>query len=249
MTQKNAPHAETQSKVRLVVQVIGGEEKHFCCPGCARTYQQAYETDMLDKVVTRTEKNTHSEDFSNGRIPLHDRRNVVRRFPQLPNRFSRYLGVKSAALALLQSADAFNITLNWSTRKRSSKTWTASVIMPGGRRQGRERSRTQAGRHAALNDHRRGSAMGIMLLTCQKFITCTRRDSLRMRMCAIFDIWPHSGDTVISVGGISFLKALWCSTRSTATMDPRGIGNSFAYSYSVDVTSSGSGEAYPDRSR
>ena len=41
-----------------VVQTIGGEEKHFCCPGCARTYQQAYENDLLDKVVTRTEKKT-----------------------------------------------------------------------------------------------------------------------------------------------------------------------------------------------
>ena len=34
-----------------VVAEIGGEEKHFCCQGCARVYQAAYENDMLNQVV------------------------------------------------------------------------------------------------------------------------------------------------------------------------------------------------------
>ena len=36
-----------------VVRVVGGDEKHFCCEGCARVYQMAYENDMLDDVLVK----------------------------------------------------------------------------------------------------------------------------------------------------------------------------------------------------
>jgi heavy metal translocating P-type ATPase len=36
-----------------VVQAFNDVEKHFCCQGCARVYQAAYENGMLDQVVTQ----------------------------------------------------------------------------------------------------------------------------------------------------------------------------------------------------
>ena len=36
-----------------VLQDFAGEEKHFCCQGCARIYQVAHENNMLDQVLTQ----------------------------------------------------------------------------------------------------------------------------------------------------------------------------------------------------
>ena len=39
-----------------VLQNFGGEEKHFCCQGCARIYQVAHENNMLDQVLTQPKR-------------------------------------------------------------------------------------------------------------------------------------------------------------------------------------------------
>ena len=38
-----------------VVRTIDGEERHFCCQGCARVYQAAHDNDMLDQVTSEPE--------------------------------------------------------------------------------------------------------------------------------------------------------------------------------------------------
>jgi heavy metal translocating P-type ATPase len=39
-----------------VIQILDGEEKHFCCQGCARVYQVAYENGMLKQVLGTVDK-------------------------------------------------------------------------------------------------------------------------------------------------------------------------------------------------
>ncbi len=44
-----------------VVRTFDGEEKHFCCPGCARVYQVARENDMLDQVLPESKRKASPE--------------------------------------------------------------------------------------------------------------------------------------------------------------------------------------------
>ena len=43
-----------------VVRAYDGEEKHFCCKGCARIYDIAKENDMLDEVIVQPEEKQES---------------------------------------------------------------------------------------------------------------------------------------------------------------------------------------------
>ena len=235
-----------------VVQTIGGEEKHFCCPGCARTYQQAYENDLLDKVVTRTEKKTpisqtifsHDE---NTRFTI-DGMWCAGCATAAEQVLRNTVGVKSADISF--AAERGRIQYD-------PKLVDPQIIL---------KDLDRLGYHARLVDDRAEKdaerkqdgtllqlitaaafGMQIMLLyltqlyhqyAAGQFATQNVRNLQYMA-------WLLA-TPVIFVGGISFLKGALRALRArTATMDTLvALGTLSAYSYSVYVTLTGSGEAY-----
>lgn len=237
-----------------VVQTIGGEEKHFCCQGCARTYQKAYENDLLDKVVTWTEK---KEPFSQN-IFSHDENTHF----TIDGMWCA--GCATAAEQVLRNTEGVRSADISFAAERGRIQYDPKIVDP----QIILKELDRLGYHARpVNDRaekeaeRKQEGTLLQLITAAAFgmqvmllyLTQLYHQYAAGQFAAHnvrnlqYLIWLLA-TPVMFVGGISFLKGAWRALRArTATMDTLvALGTLSAYSYSVYVTLTGSGEAYFD---
>ncbi len=238
-----------------VVQTFDGEEKHFCCQGCARVYQVAYENDMLDEVVVKPKSkkpsftNLISEPGKTAYFTLDGMwcagcavaaEQVLRSQPGVKNVDVSFAAERGRVqyepeqvdpAAVLQGLDALG--------------YRARLVADTGEEgAGRQQERTLLQLIVAM-----AFGMQVMFLYIEllypKYAAGQFADpeTRRIQYLAWLLATP-----VLVFGGSSFMRGAWRALRArTATMDTLvALGTLSAYAYSVYVTLTGSGEAYFD---
>ncbi len=237
-----------------VLQNIGGEEKHFCCQGCARTYQKAYENDLLDKVVSKAEKkkspaqNLFSHD-ENMRFTIGG---------------MWCAGCATAAEQVLRNTEGVKSADISFAAERGRIQYDPEMVDP----QVILKDLDRLGYHARpVNDPAEKEAERKQEGTLLQLITAAAfgMQVMLLYLTQLYHLYAAGqfasqnvrhlqyltwllATPVMFVGGISFLKGAWRALRArTATMDTLvALGTLSAYSYSVYVTLTGRGEAYFD---
>jgi heavy metal translocating P-type ATPase len=239
-----------------VVGRFDGEEKHFCCEGCARTYKQAHEQGMLaqvgedenlakrpsftDLVLDRGETAYFTMDgmWCAGCAVAAER--VLRQQPGIKDAdvsFAaergriRYDPAQTDLPALWQDLDR----LGYQARLLSD---------PGQRQADKQQERTLLQLIVAF-----AFGMQVMLLYIVQLYPLYaagdfNTDQVRRLQ---YLVWLLA-TPVLFIGGYSILRGAWRALRAkTATMDTLvALGTVAAYSYSVYITLTGSGEVYFD---
>ncbi|MEJ2301816.1 MAG: heavy metal translocating P-type ATPase metal-binding domain-containing protein [Anaerolineales bacterium] len=238
-----------------VVADFDGQEKHFCCKGCARVYEIARDNDMLDQVVVRPEKRRESiKDlvFEPGETAYFSvqgmwcagcasaAEQVLRRHP----------GVKSADVSFAAERgrlqyDPGQVDPDELLKDLDSLGYkTRNLLDPA----------------QAEIEHKQEHIL-IQLIAAAAF-------GMQVMLIYLVQLYPRyaAGDfsdpevhklqymiwvlatPILFVGGISFLKGAWRAIRArTATMDTLvALGTASAYIYSAYVTIQGQGEVYFD---
>ena len=238
-----------------VVQTFDGEEKHFCCQGCARVYQVAYENDLLAQVLPQPQ-------------PKHPAFTDVILDPGQTAYFSLdgmwCAGCAVAAEQVLRNRPGVKSVDVSFAAERGRIQYDPSLLDPAtvlkslDRLGYRARLLTEPGEQRAERQQERtllqlitAAAFGMQVMAVYiarlyalyaagQFATPEAR---RLQVLAWLLATP-----VLLFGGSSFLRGAWRALRArTATMDTLvALGTLSAYSYSVYVTLSGSGEAYFD---
>jgi heavy metal translocating P-type ATPase len=238
-----------------VVQILDGEEKRFCCEGCARVYQVAHESGLLDQVLPSFQPKRPAltelilEPGQTAYFSLEGMfcagcavaaENVLRHRPGVRSAdvsFAaergrlQYDPAQEEPTALLQDLDR----LGYRARLLSD-----AAEQRAGR--GQERTLLQLVTAAAFG-------MQVMLLYLARLYPLyaagqfAAPETRRLQILAWLLATP-----VLFVGGSSFLQGAWRALRArTATMDTLvALGSLSAYSYSIYVTLTGGGEAYFD---
>jgi heavy metal translocating P-type ATPase len=237
-----------------VVRNINGEEKHFCCEGCARAYQQAYENDMLDKVKPRQEKKSSlTQDIFSQDEDAHftvDGMWCAGCATAAERVLRNTEGVRSADISFAAERGR----IQYDPKLVDPQTLLKDLDRLGyhartiGDKAEKEAERKQEGTLLQLITAA-AFGMQIMLLYLTQLYhlyAAGQFSSQDVRKLQYF-VWALA-TPVLFVGGISFLKGAWRALRArTATMDTLvALGTLSAYSYSVYVTLTGSGEAYFD---
>jgi heavy metal translocating P-type ATPase len=238
-----------------VVQNFDGAEKHFCCQGCARVYQVAYENGMLDQVLPQLQpKRPAFADviLDPGQTAYFSldgmwcagcavaAEQVLRNQPGVKSvdvSFAAERGRIQYDPALLDPAAVL--------KDLDSLGYRARLLTdPGDQRAERQQEHTLLQLVTAA-----GFGMQVMLLYIVQLYPLyaagqvNAPDVRRLQVLAWLLATP-----VLLYGGSSFLRGAWRALRArTATMDTLvALGTLSAYSYSVYVTLTGSGEAYFD---
>jgi len=238
-----------------VLQDFAGEEKHFCCQGCARIYQVAHENNMLDQVLTQ---------------PKHKPLKFAEiRFKPGETAYFSIRGMWCAGCAvaaehvLKHQEGIRNVDVSFAA-ERGRIQYDPAVADPNSIL----RSLNGLGyRSSLLNDASDQSAERgrehtlYQLLTALAFgmqvmvfylellyplYAAGKSDTPDVRRLH-FIVWMLT-TPVFFYGGYSFLLGAWRALRArTATMDTLvAMGTLSAYSYSVYVTLSGKGLVYFD---
>jgi len=238
-----------------VVRDFEGEEKHFCCQGCARVYTIARENDMLDQVVARPEKRRESiKDlvFDPGETAYFSvqgmwcagcassAEQVLRRNP----------GVKSADVSFAAERGRLQYDPELVDPDELIKSLdslgykTHNLVDPTEQEieQKQEHTLIQLITAAAFG-------MQVMLIyLVQLYPRYASGEFIDPEVHKLqYMVWALA-TPILLVGGFSFLKGAWRAMRArTATMDTLvALGTLSAYSYSVYVTLQGQGEVYFD---
>lgn len=238
-----------------VVRDIGGEEKHFCCEGCARVYQLAYDNDMLGQILPpakpkrpgirdvllergETASFSLSGMWCSGCALAAEQ--MLRREP----------GVKMADVSFAAEMgriqyDPDRTDLDAVLRRLEGLGYNARLLSSPDQKQAerkQEKTFLQFLVAAAFG-------MQVMFLYIEQLYPLYaqgRFGSPDVRNIQ-YVTWLLA-TPVLLYGGNSFFRGAWQALRArTATMDTLvALGTLSAYLYSVYVTLTGSGEAYFD---
>jgi heavy metal translocating P-type ATPase len=237
-----------------VVRVFDGEEKHFCCQGCARVYQAAHENGMLDQVL-----GTASRPKVRGEAVLH------------PGESAHFAiqgmwcaGCATAAEQVLRNTEGVKSADISFAAERGRIQYDPRLVDPQvllkdldrlgyhartiGDKAEKEAERKQEGTLLQLITAAAfGMQVMLLYLTQLYHLYAAGQFSSQDVRKLQYLVWALA-TPVLFVGGISFLKGAWRALRArTATMDTLvALGTLSAYSYSVYMTLTGSGEAYFD---
>ncbi|MGD8404377.1 MAG: cation-translocating P-type ATPase [Anaerolineales bacterium] len=241
-------------KGQPVVQNIDGEEKKFCCGGCARAYQQASENDMLEKVKPKHEKRTSlAQDIFSADENTHFTIDGM-----------WCAGCATAAERVLRNTEGVKSADISFAAERGRIQYDPKLVDPQTLLKDLDRLGYHArtiGDKAEKDAERKQEGTLLQLITAAAFgmqvmlLYLTQlyhlyaagqfasQDVRRLQ----YLVWALA-TPVIFIGGISFLKGAWRALRArTATMDTLvALGTLSAYCYSVYVTVTGRGEAYFD---
>ena len=238
-----------------IIKTIGGEEKHFCCQGCARVYQAAYENGILDQVVTKPVKSDKTKGegiFQQGESTHFSiegmwcagcalaAENVLKSMPGIQSADVSF-AAESGRLQydpkvanpeqVLQSLDALGYHARMMEDvedKKSSKQ--------------QEKTFLQLITAAAFG-------MQVMILYLVQLYQQYGAGNFDLPMVRHLQYLAWALATpVLFIGGSSFLRGAWRALRAkTATMDTLvSLGTLSAYGYSVYIALTGTGEAYFD---
>lgn len=238
-----------------VIKTIGGEEKNFCCQGCARVYQAAYENGMLDQVVTKPEKKEKSIGegiFQPGESTHFSiqgmwcagcalaAENVLKSMPGIQSADVSF-AAESGRLQydpkvanpeeVLKSLDALGYQARMMDDADDKKTSKQQ-----------EKTFLQLITAAAFG-------MQVMILYLVQLYQQYGAGNFGLPMVRHLQYLAWALATpVLFIGGSSFLRGAWRALRAkTATMDTLvSLGTLSAYGYSVYIALTGSGEAYFD---
>lgn len=237
-----------------VVRSFDGEERHFCCEGCARVYEVARENDMLDQVLPKPRPRPKIKDvfagpgetahFSVGGMWCAGcaaaAEQVLRSEP----------GVKDVDISFAAERgriryDPGQLNLDAALKSLDGLGYRARLLGDAAE----ERATRQQERLLLQLIVGVGFGMQVMLLYLVQLYhlyAAGQFDAPDTRKLQYL-VWALA-TPVLFVGGFSFLKGTWRALRArTATMDTLvAMGTLSAYSYSVYVTLTGSGEAYFD---
>jgi heavy metal translocating P-type ATPase len=238
-----------------VVKNFDGAEKHFCCQGCARVYQVAYENGILDQVLPRPQpKRSAFTDviLDPGQTAYFSldgmwcagcavaAEQVLRSRP----------GVKSVDVSFAAERgrvqyDPARVDPAALLKGLDSLGYRARLLTdPGDQRAERQQERTLLQLITATAFGMQVMALYITrlypLYAARQFTTPEAR---RLQVLAWLLATP-----VLLYGGSSFVRGAWRALRAhTATMDTLvALGTISAYGYSAYVTLTSSGEAYFD---
>lgn len=242
-------------KGQPVVRHFDGDEKHFCCEGCARAYDKARQEDMLDKVqaeaqprrsgftdliLDRGETSYFSIDgmWCAGCAVAAER--VLRNEPGVKN-----ADVSFAAERGRIEYDPRKVDVQKVLGELDSLGYRARLSGdPSQRGAERQQERTLLQLIVAV-----AFGMQVMILYFVRLYPLYAAgqfggEELRRLQ---YLVWLLA-TPVLFIGGYSFLRGAWRALRArTATMDTLvALGTLSAYGYSVYVTLSGQGEAYFD---
>ncbi len=239
-----------------VVRTFDGEEKHFCCQGCARVYQAAYDNHILDQVIAKPAASRSS--FTN--LVLAPRgesayfslegmwcagcavaaEQVLRNQPGIKS-----VDVSFAAERGRIQYDPAAVDPSEVLRRLDGLGYRARLLSDAAeQRDERQQQRTLLQLITAL-----AFGMQVMLLTLERLYPLYNAgdfDTSEVRRLQ-FVVWALA-TPVLFVGGISFLRGAVRAVRArTATMDTLvSLGTLSAYFYSVYITLTGGGEVYFD---
>jgi len=238
-----------------VVQVLDGQERRFCCGGCARVYQVAGENDMLDQVLPEPQ-------------PKRARLTDAILEPGQVSHFSVEgmwcTGCGIAAERLLRKQPGVKEVDISFAAERGRIRYDPEQVDPAAllkeldglgyraRLLGDpQEQRVERGQQRILLQLITAAAFGmqVMLLYLAGLYgpyAAGEFDSPDVRKLQYL-AWALA-TPVLFVGGLSFVRGAWRALLSgTATMDTLvALGTASAYGYSVYVTLTGSGEAYFD---
>ena len=237
-----------------IVRSFDGEEKHFCCEGCARVYTVARENDLLGQVLPKPRPKPKIKDVFAG--------------PGETAHFSVggmwCAGCAAAAERVLRSQPGVKDVDVSFAAERGRVRYDPDQLDLGAALKSldglgyRVRLLGDAAEERATRLQERlllqlivavGFGMQVMLLYLVQLYHLyaagqfNATDTRQLQ----YLVWALA-TPVLFVGGFSFLKGTWRALRArTATMDTLvALGTLSAYGYSVYVTLTGSGEAYFD---
>ena len=242
-----------------VVRAFDGEEKHFCCEGCARIYQLAHENGLLDQVLPHDEPVRTPKPIDLPKYFLDPGESVgfavdgmwCAGCAQAAQRIlEKQPGIKEANVNFAAERgriryDPKLVDPDEVLRSLDSMGYRARVLGdPSERKAGRQEEYLLLQLITAA-----AFGMQVMLLYLVQLYPLYARgqfDSQNVRKLQYL-VWLLA-TPVLFIGGLSFLKGAWRGLRAgTATMDTLvALGTLSAYSYSVYVTLTGGGEAYFD---
>jgi heavy metal translocating P-type ATPase len=238
-----------------VVRTFDGEEKHFCCEGCARVYEVARESNMLDQVLpaprparprltdTVLDRGQTSNFSLNGMWCAgcaQAAQEVLRRQPGVKD-----VDVSFAAERGRIRYDPEQVDPEAVLKKLDGLGYRARLLGdPGVEIAERQQERTLLQLLTAA-----GFGMQVMLIYLVQLYplyAARQFDNPDVRKLQ-YVAWVLA-TPVLLVGGSSFIRGAWRALRArTATMDTLvALGTVSAYGYSAYVTVIGGGEAYFD---
>ncbi len=240
-----------------VVEVIGGEEKHFCCQGCARVYRVAYENGMLDQVLPKPKPKLRAREV---REQVADRgdtayfsvkgmwcagcaaaaEQILRNEPGVKD-----VDVSFAAERGRLRYDPANVDPERVLRKLDGLGYQAHLLTDVAMQQAeakQERTLLQLIVAVAFGMQ----VMLLYLVQLYPLYSAAQFDATDVRRLQYL-VWALA-TPVLFVGGSSFFRGAWRALRArTANMDTLvAMGTLCAYVYSVYITLHGGGEAYFD---
>ena len=238
-----------------VVEAFDGQEKHFCCQGCARVYHVAHENHMLDQVLPKA-------------VPQRPGFADLILTPGETAYFSLEgmwcAGCAVAAEQVLRNKPGVKDVDVSFAAERGRIQYDATQVDPGtvlgnlDRLGYRARLLTEPGEQRA---ERRQESILLQLVVAMAF-------GMQVMLLYVVQLYPRYAagqfnapdirrlqyvvwllaTPVLLIGGSSFLRGAWRALRGrTATMDTLvALGTLSAYGYSVYVTLTGSGQVYFD---
>ncbi|MCA9987449.1 MAG: HAD-IC family P-type ATPase, partial [Anaerolineales bacterium] len=239
-----------------IIEPFAGEEKQFCCQGCARVYQVAFDNDMLDEVLAANSSAKppaitdlilnpgETAYFALGGMWCAGcavaAEQVLRNQPgikQVDVSFAAERGRISYDPAQVEPADLL--------QKLSGLGYRPHLLSDAADKQvekRQERTWLQTVTAAAFGMQ----IMVLYLAQLYHLYGAQQYDTPNVRHLQYL-VWALA-TPLLFIGGSSFLRGAWRALRArTATMDTLvSLGTLSAYSYSVYVTLTGSGEAYFD---
>ncbi len=237
-----------------IIKTFDGVEKHFCCQGCARVYQAAYDNHMLDQVITKsappkqkTETLLHPGKSTN--FAIHGMwcagcamaaENVLKKIP----------GVQSADVSFAAESGRLQYDPNKVDPEKVLHTldslgYTASLNDTGSEK---EANKTQ---ERTFFQFLTAAAFGMQIMILYLVQLYQQYAAGQYNLPVVREMqylaWLLA-TPILFYGGISFLKGAWRALRAgTATMDTLvALGTISAYGYSVYIALTGNGEAYFD---
>jgi len=236
------------------VRSFDGQEKRFCCSGCARVYEVARANDMLDQIHPKPKprppalildpSKTETAYFDLGGMWCAGcataAEHVLRNQSGIHN-----ADVSFAAERGRMQYDPGVVDLAKTLRTLDSLGYHARLLGdPSEMRQGREQDRTL--RQLIVSAAFGMQVMLLYLVQLYPLYAAGQFDSPDVRRLQYL-VWALA-TPVLLWGGSSFLRGAWRALRArTATMDTLvSLGTLSAYGYSVYATLTGSGEAYFD---
>jgi heavy metal translocating P-type ATPase len=238
-----------------VAQSFDGEEKHFCCHGCARVYDVAHENDMLDQILAKPQ--TKPPGFTDlvlspGETAYFSLDGMwcagcaVAAEQVLRSQF----GVKDVDVSFAAERgriryDPDQVDPNAALQKLDGLGYRARLLTD------RSAQRAERIQERTLLQLIVAAAFGmqVMFLYIEQLYplyAAGQFNAPEVRRMQ-FVVWALA-TPVLVFGGSSFLRGGWRALRArTATMDTLvALGTLSAYGYSVYVTLTGSGEVYFD---